>query len=584
MVGGVAMSLDRTAQGWASTELIDTSRVDAIVSLLDRAVPLRTVDAATVGGVRATYRLTFPSRTSVLTVGSETEVPQGGAYVRVDDRAMVVPRAIAEMLLQSPLELLETTVWAIAAPDLRAVTIGAVASERRFVHRDGALFSPAGARVSRKRVDELFSLLLTLQVQRWLPHGTALDAPLRVSLEAADGPMALSLGGACPEGEPGRVARFSRGRYACVADALARAVAAVAEAPADGALFSVRRDEIERVTWQAHDRVFEAARREGGFRLIRPEGRALLADEAEALDRWLDKMLAVSGEPLVAPPPKSESELIVKRVDGGEERVLLGDRSAYRAVDGRTLVLPTGQLSFTEGNGLPSEPRWLLPRALESKLSRVRIKCSDIVYEWAAFAGAWSLVSPPALRGFVSRWDETLAALRTAKRGDETSLPRERPLCEIRLNSESFLLFVRKDGRAVASTASSAFEAPKRLVEVVARDFVDPGCLLGDRDRELQPATVYTAQPSPPGRGSVQPTQAQLAMGDLLAIAEGARVARVGPPGLGGRPLAEWGAKVVVGARADHGRLFARCGNQPVSFSIDEVAFLRALGLSKDAD
>ncbi len=578
VVGGLAMSLERTQQGWRGQEPIDAARVDAVVSLLDRAVALRTVDVATVGTIRGTYRFAFPSRTSLLTVGAATEVPPGGAYVRVDERAMVVSRDVAQVLLQSPLELLETVVWKHEPSELRSITIG----ERRFDYRGGVLFSPEGARVSRKKVDDLFSLVLTLRVQRWLPPGTILDAPVVVALGAPSIPT-FALGGACPEGGPGRAAYFSGGRYGCVPDALATAVRAVAEAGADDALFSVRRDEVERVTLRARGHVFEVARKERGFHLIQPKSRELSTDEVDALERWLDKVLATSGEPSAAAPPRSESELTVKSVDGVEERVLLDARAAYRTVDGWMLAVAPRALSFAMASDLPSDPRWLLPRDLESKLSRVEIKCSAIGYEWAAAGDKWSLASHPALRGFGSRWDDAQQALRRAKRGDDAPMPKGRALCVLRLNGVTAIsLFVGKDGRAVAVVEGSAFEVPQPLVEALARDFIDPGCLLGDREREVQTVSLdFPMSRDPSARA--QRSQAQLSMGDLLGIVEGARVAQIGPVDRRSRPFAEWGDEVVVGPRTEHGRMFARCGSQPVTFSIDEAALKRALGLFKNA-
>jgi hypothetical protein len=580
------MSLERVGQGWRSSQPIDAARVDGIVMLLDRAVALRTVDPARVGRARATYSLGFSRRTSSLTVGDETDVPPGGAYVRLDDRAMVVSREVAQALLQSPLELLETVVWGVAASDLTALTIGVEPSERRLVHRNFTLLSHDGARVSRKKVDKLFSLLLTLRVQHWLPPRTTLDAPLRVAMDTADGPRVMWLGGPCPDGMAGHIARFDGERYACVAGALAPAVRAVAEAPADDALFSMRRDEVERVTLRAPGRVFDAARREGRFRLIEPEGRALSTDEAEALERWLDKLLGVAGVPSLAAStaasPSRVSELTVKAVDGLEERVFLDARSAHRVVDGRTLAVAPGALDVALDNRLPSEPRWLLPRALASALSRVWLKCSAIRYEWAAAGDRWSLVSPPALRGFVSRWEATLEVLRAAKRGDEMAAPTGRPVCTLRLNSEAAISFtIGNGGRSVALVGGKAFEVPRSLVDALDRDFIDPGCLLGDRDRELQTVRLGQLAGTKGGRPL---SPAQIAMGDLLAIVEGARVARLGPVEPARGWLAQWGDQVVVGSRTDHGRLFARCGNQPVTFSIDAAAFKGAIGLSEDAD
>ena len=176
-VDGVAMQLDRTSSGWSSKETIDPACVDKLVNIIDKEVPVRLVEASELGRIRARYKLSFASRSHVLSVGRETDVPMGGAYVTLDDRAMVVSRALALVLLQSPLTLLDTTIWKLAPSALVSLSVGSGSSTRRFVLRDGGLIASDGARVSRKAVDNLFSLLLSLRVERFLAPNVIRETP-----------------------------------------------------------------------------------------------------------------------------------------------------------------------------------------------------------------------------------------------------------------------------------------------------------------------------------------------------------------------------------------------------------------------
>ena len=568
-VGGVSMSVARTTSGWEGKNAIDPARVDAIVNMIDRTVPVRAVDRGKLGLVRARYTFSFASRTHVLSVGGEADVPVGGAYVSVGERTMVVSRDTALLLLQSPLDLLDTNLWAVEPTDIRTLSVGRGAVTKKFEYHGGALFSPEGTRITRKEVDDIFGHLLRLRVERFLPPETTQATSLSVTLQTKTGPRAIEIGGSCGSGSPDRVARVGD-RYACVAGALASAAESIFEERPDLALFSVHRDEVERVTLRGHGSVFEAARKESGFHLIAPVDKMLLPDESEALERWLDRVLGMSATsaPARAEVPKREIELTVKGVDGFEERVLFGNLRAYRMLDGYELPISADAAGLFLSHELPSEPHWLVPR--DAELRRVVIKCSRVEYEWAKKEGRWLLAMPSGLSGFLSRWNDTLAKVLAAKRGDLVPTPKGGPTCLLRFDGTTVSFFRLEGGRVVALQGGLAFELSATLLDSVERDFVDPVCMLGDQTSEVQNARVS-------GR------EMKLASVDLLAVLETVRVERVGPPPNFAKALAEWGDDVTVGENRSDGRILARCGNQPVTFSVDAMALRRALGLTANA-
>lgn len=418
----------------------------------------------------------------VVHIGAEAASPAGGRYARVgggeEVRTVVISGELATALERECDALRSRRLVPYPSSSLRSISLHEGDGSVRFTVRrsaggDGPPFlvvdpAPDGRprRADRRVVNALLIDLAELEATRFHDdaEGAAGGDALRYALTLAvddDEPRDLRLDvyGACPTGGGSLVVR--RGppsTSACVESSSVAKLDLPAGKLLDRHVIGAARGNVFELQIRTDQRVIEVARQGTGWRLRRPsEGDA----DAEAIERWLDGVLAAEGVLLPdGPPAAGQRGLAPPRVTGrvvslaaptagGPERIERFEVGSEH--DGRVVVRRLEDGALLEVSAAAAAA--LTPQTTSLRPAQVLDESPDRIVSLEAVAepirqrveradgqSDWRLVEPtglglgvdPALVGRLSR---LLGALRTPRWVADSPRPEfglDAPRCVLR--------------------------------------------------------------------------------------------------------------------------------------------------------
>ncbi len=329
-----------------------------------------------------------------LAIGAEAASPAGATYVELSGVGVPTPGValVAKELLPELsaglTELRSKLLLPYLSIALSKLSLAGEGGERRL-RREGKLWRFDGERgdrrVSREALDSVLLQLARLNVEQFLDaqeverqqRGAGVVTVTQTPEDPAKPPGVLIVGGACPGGRPGVLARrVSPDPLAgCVPDSVMAGLTLPAERLEDASAVGLRRDEIESLSVELGGRKLVMDRLESRFELREPT-RAEVS--LEAGNERLEHLVAARGQRVEAPdlaalglqPPRGT--LTVRSAaesehDVVEERVALGRVDATgrlavrREVDGVVLELSRDEARAFTPDAALVRSRSLLP-------------------------------------------------------------------------------------------------------------------------------------------------------------------------------------------------------------------------------
>ncbi len=370
---------------------VDPATIDQLVSALELATIARPVpDAAPSASPRARVTVAYRGKTLRFALAEPAPVPDGAAYLDLEDgRRVVVRRELVAELLRPFDAYRDRMLVAIAPGDVKRIEArapsGVLVAEREG---DASFRVVGGGRIARDVIERWLGALPELRATTFVQGAGATDPSpwIELTVVAKSGQRAdVRFFRTCP-GDDREVLATSgppASINACVPRSVAAAFDVTVASLVDRRLFTLRADEVSELGLTGATSTLGLARTGSGFRERLPDSRDLDAAESEVAAEILATILATEGAIASAPatPPAPAVRISVVRA-GGEttERVdvvdLAGTSFAHRLADDAWLSLaPAARRALEPGPGGVKAP-WLLPRSLSvDALSKLTVKC-----------------------------------------------------------------------------------------------------------------------------------------------------------------------------------------------------------------